>query len=531
MHLKRKLTLFFVGLISFMILFYYHDPGGNVLIFCALAWGLAVYSQGGFKVYRKDGGFWLLSLAMWITAGAFTFYGDPGSMGALLLSFYTLGVYMTDKKFHPLLYPLMLAYSFGSFIVRIFFVERWIPKRKTNAQTPFNEAVTDQMGFTMDPGAESDDSGRPEPAVSWFKTWLLPIIIVLIFLMVYMASSTMFSEVLTKLLPNLDFTVLFALAIIGFILLFNFMYILPIPWLYTINEKVLSWDKGSEMTADVQQKRLHPYRAAHQKGAIITLSLLIGLLSLFLLVYGYELYQGIHAARLSKAIHEQVNSIILSIVMAVAVIMYYIRPATQQQMGYNKGQKSTARSAYNGGEPALLHRLAYVWIMLNILLVISAALHNAAYIGRYGLTLLRIGVYIFLILCIVGLYFTYRKIRDAASAAWLVAIMFKVFLGTIVLNSIINWGAIITRYNLTYMAHPDLQYLRNLDYNTHVLVPSLLKDPRYKNDTKLTEELQNKLDWDASYTHKDILSVAWYYKYVAWQSNRNKSEWAPAKTQ
>ena len=517
MHLKRKLTLFFVGLISFIILFYYHEPGGNVLIFCTLAWGLAVYSQGGFKVYKKDGGFWLLSLAMWITASAYTFYGDPGSMLALLLSFYTLGVYMTDKKFHPLLYPLLLAYSFGSFIVRIFFVERWIPKKKPDSQTTHIEAETDQMGFPIDPAVEPGNTTSPQPAVTWFKAWLLPIIIVLIFLMVYMASSTMFSEVLTKLLPNLDFTVLFALSIIGFFLLFNFMYILPIPWLYTINVKVLGWEKGSEMTAAVQQKRLHPYGAAHQKGAIITLSLLIGLLSLFLLVYGYELYQGIHAARLSKAIHEQVNSIILSIVMAVAVIMYYIRPETQQQNGYYKGQKSAARSACNGGEPALIHRLAYVWIVLNILLVISAALHNVAYIGRYGLTLLRIGVYIFLILCIVGLYFTYRKIRDAASAAWLAAIMFKVFLGTIVLNSVINWGAIITRYNLTYMAHPDLQYLRYLDYNTHVLVPSLLNDPRYKNDPKLREELQNKLDWDISYTHKDLLSVAWYYKYVAWQ--------------
>jgi len=516
MQLKRKLTLFLLGVISFVFLFYYHDPGGNVLIFCGLAWGLVVYGQGGFKVYKKDSGFWLLSLGMWITAGAFTFYGDPGSILALLLSFYTLGVYMTYSKFHPLLYPLMLAYSFGSFIVRIFFVDRWIPKRGAGLQSNFSYEDSDQEIFTTHPAAGTSALTKPEPFVSWFKAWLLPVIIVLIFLIVYMSSSTLFSEVLTKLLPNLDFTVIFALLIIGFFLLFNFMYILPIPWLYTLNDKIGSWDNPAKVNAADPQKNVHLYAAAHQKGAIITLSLLIGLLSLFLLVYGYELYQGIHATRLSKAIHEQVNSIILSIIMAVAVIMYYIRPALRKNSGYDNRNNNAVRSGSGDANQATLHRLAYIWIILNILLVLSAALHNVAYIGRYGLTLLRIGVYIFLLLCLIGLYFTYRKIRDDRSAASLVAVMFKVFLLTIVLNSVINWSAVVTRYNLRYVTNPDLTYLRNLDFNAHILIPRLLNDPRYKNDQKLMQGLQNDLDGIESETYKDVLSVAWYNKYAAW---------------
>lgn len=436
-----------LGLICFVILFYNREPGLNVLLFCAIAWLLTGYNLEGFKDYMADPVFWWLSLAVGLTTGAYTFYGDAPSMLCVFLSFYILGVYLTDRKIHVILYPLMLAYSFGTFIVRIFFIDRWIPPR-VRARAAQNTVSTPTTP------ASSASVNKASKESTWISIWMIPIVIALLFLIVYMSSSTMFARILVRYLPNLDFGTLFALTLLGFFLLFNFMYVLPIKWLYDINEKVIKWNREGFAN---QQATSAKQAAAHYKGAVIALTLLLGLLALFLCIYSYELYRGIHEQRLSAAVHEQVNSIIVSIIMAVGVILYYIRP---QGPGAD-------RQAVK--QPPVLRKLAIAWILLNSLLVISAGMHNAAYIDRYGLTLLRIGVFIFLLLSITGLYFTYLKIRDQRTAGYLISNMLKIFFVTIMLNSMINWSAIVTRYNLTYMQEPDLYYLRSLNYNKHIL--------------------------------------------------------------
>jgi hypothetical protein len=322
-----------------------------------------------------------------------------------------------------------------------------------------------------------------------------------------MSSSSLFSDILVRIIPNLDFPMLYFVTIAGFYFLFNFMYLLPIPWFSTLNDKITSWDSPAPAIISGQQDvNRQQFLSRHEKAATLTLSLLIALLLVFILIYSYELYRGIDAARLSQALHEQVNSIILSIVMAVAVIMYYIRPGNLSVTG-NKPIESSEH------KPDLLHKLAYGWILLNVVLVISAGLHNLAYTSRYGLTHLRIGVYIFLTLCLIGLYFTYVKIRRQRSSAYLIGTMFKIFIATIALNSVINWSAIITRYNLRYMATPDLNYLLLLEYNGLTLTPLIMQDPRYKNDQELKDQVLNKLFWNNTGVKRDWLSSTLYFNF------------------
>jgi|GEM_PF-2212964 len=540
MNLKRKLKLFLLGLLSFIILFYKHEPGINVLIFSLIAWLLMVYSESGFSRFKKDRNFWMLSSFVWLTAGAFTFYGDPGSFFALLLCFYSLGIYMTDKTFQPLLYPLLLAYSLGSFIVRVFFIYQWLPLKKRTTGQKIAEPLPSSLSNADDNGASTGpveqpvlaitaaipqrDTPLPTPSLAaegirqqteakltalqlWCSTWLLPICIILLFVIVYMSSSSLFSDILVRIIPNLDFPMLYFVTIAGFYFLFNFMYLLPIPWFSTLNDKITSWDSPAPAIISGQQDvNRQQFLSRHEKAATLTLSLLIALLLVFILIYSYELYRGIHAARLSQALHEQVNSIILSIVMAVAVIMYYIRPGNLSVTG-NKPIESSEH------KPDLLHKLAYGWILLNVVLVISAGLHNLAYTSRYGLTHLRIGVYIFLTLCLIGLYFTYVKIRRQRSSAYLIGTMFKIFIATIALNSVINWSAIITRYNLRYMATPDLNYLLLLEYNGLTLTPLIMQDPRYKNDQELKDQVLNKLFWNNTGVKRDWLSSTLYFNF------------------
>jgi hypothetical protein len=82
----------------------------------------------------------------------------------------------------------------------------------------------------------------------------------------------------------------------------------------------------------------------------------------------------------SQYLHNGTDSLIASIILAVSVILFYFR-------GY--------LNFYEGNK--WLKALTYLWIAQNIMLVISTAYRNTVYIGDYGLTHKRIGVYVYLI--------------------------------------------------------------------------------------------------------------------------------------
>ena len=96
----------------------------------------------------------------------------------------------------------------------------------------------------------------------------------------------------------------------------------------------------------------------------------------------------------------------------------------------------------------LLKRLAYAWIMQNVLLTLSVALRNARYIDFHGLAYKRIGVIIFLIFTLYGLWTMYRKVRECKSIYFLLEKNAWVVYSVLLLTCVINWDVLITRYNL-----------------------------------------------------------------------------------
>src|SRR5690606_17023342 len=105
----------------------------------------------------------------------------------------------------------------------------------------------------------------------------------------------------------------------------------------------------------------------------------------------------------SSRIHEQIYSIIGSIVLAMLVILFYFKGAL------NFIQKNK-----------YLVLGAKVWVVLNAVLVVSAFYQNTVYVTSLGLTYKRLGVYMFLVLCFYGLYFTYKKVSDQKTNFYLI---------------------------------------------------------------------------------------------------------------
>ncbi|HTN38375.1 MAG TPA: DUF4153 domain-containing protein [Arachidicoccus sp.] len=416
----------------FVPLFYEQEPGFNCGLFCLIVW---ILSYIGLNKEQTGRPFWLISLAILISVGAFTYYGDAVSFLALFISMYVLGFYLTSGKFNPLIYPLLFAYSLGTFIVRVFFFKKWIPPFKLNMR-----------------------HGR-----KLISLIVVPLCIISLFLIIYTASSDLFANLFFKIHLGFDLWLVILYLVLGFYFMFNYWFVLPHNMLMQVNNLM---NEGLNTTGDFSGKANAPYfwdANFNRRGGEITLIALNLLLVFFLFIYNYEQYAQIKAnINLSDEIHQRINTIILSIIMAIGVIMLYFRS------GYNKDPKA-----------GILKKLALCWLCLNVLLIISAVLKNAEYIAHFGLTFKRIGVYIFLILSIIGLYYTFHRIIRARTNIYLLSSMMKVFFIALVVNCTVNWSWVITKYNLSYLEKPDLSYLKSLDYNKRILYNTFGRDAQW----------------------------------------------------
>jgi hypothetical protein len=173
--------------------------------------------------------------------------------------------------------------------------------------------------------------------------------------------------------------------------------------------------------------------------------------------------------------------------MAVGVILFYFKG------GFNFDEKASK-----------LKNLSKLWIVLNGILIVSTFIKNAEYVSFFGLTYKRLGVYAFLILAIIGLVITFLKITRQKTNAYLINQMVWYFYGTILLCSFVNWGNLITTYNISVNKGVEPRFLSSLNFNDEArreyfkqnnLEILFVDDPRegeiqhYQNETFLSKTL------------------------------------------
>jgi hypothetical protein len=136
---------------------------------------------------------------------------------------------------------------------------------------------------------------------------------------------------------------------------------------------------------------------------------------------------------LSKYVHEGTYLLIISILLSMALIIYYFR----RNLNFIKHIKT-------------LRILANLWMLQNIILTISVAIRNYHYIEYYALAYKRIGVIIFLILTVVGLLTMFFKINNFKSTYFLIKINSLAVYVMMILMSCISWDELIINYNLNH---------------------------------------------------------------------------------
>ena len=211
-----------------------------------------------------------------------------------------------------------------------------------------------------------------------------------------------------------------------------------------------------------------------QLGLVLMLSL--NALIIFFLITDILHLSEIHnmlASQLSKQVHTGVNALIFSNILAIAIILYFFRG----NLNFFENNKD-------------LKKLTFVWIFLNVSVVIITAIKNIEYLVSFGLTYKRIGVLFFLAATSIGLITTYIKVSKIKNLWYLLRKNTQIAFVILLLASTINWDKIITYYNINTADQVDLKYLINLSDNNTFLLKDYIEENKV--DTKKTLHINRK---------------------------------------
>lgn len=250
---------------------------------------------------------------------------------------------------------------------------------------------------------------------------------------------------------------------------------------------------------------------------------------------------------LSTQLHEGANSLIFSILMAMLVILYFF----SGNINFYSKNKT-------------LKILAYAWIIQNTFLVFSVLIRDYHYINLSGLTYKRIGVLVFLILCIVGLFTVYVKVAKQKTLFYLLKINGQIWYILFIIFGIVNWDIFIVNYNINsrnrialdvkHLMEMSDQTLPILDQNRSLLNTYAAKSTHYydnkrdsvakaltltptdsttaklptdtlklqrETEQKRIETFNKKLDFRISNLKKEQLNHSWLsWNYRDWQIAR-----------
>ena len=330
----------------------------------------------------------------------------------------------------------------------------------------------------------------------WFRNFLivtLPLIVILIFLKLYQAADETFYE-LTQFI-NLDWISW------GFITAYVLVLFLAHGLFFFIPQKefeVLEERTNTEVKTSYKDRIEAFFGIANEHKIALTL---LAILNLFLLLYNsidfYHLFVAddlLANQSISQTVHGGINSLITSLIMVMLVISYLFR-----------GQLNFQGSIW-------VKALAIFWLMQNSFMICTTSLKNFDYIYNYGLTYKRIGVYIYLLLALVGLFLAIYKVLKRKSTWFLLrkgSISFA-FILSIFLT--FNWNKLIVDYNLTYVSPSkiDYNYLINLGPDAYHGMYNYTV-----NGNQIPEKYLDQITLNA---HEELADLNFQYETSTWRS-------------
>ena len=266
-------------------------------------------------------------------------------------------------------------------------------------------------------------------------------------------------------------------------------------------------------------KKEYPVRAKKMlalKNEFRSAIMLMGMLNLLLFVvnltdirYVWFNFEGQTAVELSNFVHAGTWLLIAAILLAMIVILFYFR-GNLNFFSKNK----------------ILKQLTYAWIGQNAILAISVFMRNYHYIDHYGLAYKRIGVMIFLLAVVHGLFSIYKKVEERRSTYFLMNINAWGIFIMMTIASFINWDTFITKHNITSANDRgvDIRFLvdevsdKNI-YLLYELEAELLQNSNWRFSEKSLRGMIDSKARKFERKNKDYSVFSWNYSDAR---NRNR---------
>jgi len=250
---------------------------------------------------------------------------------------------------------------------------------------------------------------------------------------------------------------------------------------------------------------------------INALLLIVNIIDLNWVWFGFEYSETFD---LKQFVHEGTYLLIISILLSMGIMLYFFR----------RNLNFYSKSKY-------IKLLTYAWIAQNLIMAVSVALRNYRYIQYWGLAYKRIGVILFLIAVVYGLFSLYIKIRYTRTAYYLIKRNAMAVYLILVISSLINWDAVIARHNLahSFKNHMETSYLLSLSdkvlplIETHnYVLDQNLKYNTYTSFYPYTYRQQYQIRKNAFMSdYKKRSWVSWNYaewKTYLFYSNQSKND-------
>lgn len=291
--------------------------------------------------------------------------------------------------------------------------------------------------------------------------YVIPLTITLVFYALYASANPVFGNLIQ--IPEINISLnLVAFTFIGWIALSGFFY----P---TGDENLVAWDNSkTNILSRIKHKikrtfEMTALKLEHKKGVIMLamlniLLLIFNIFDLSFILSGKKLPDGLDY---SQYVHNGVNTLIFSILLAIGIILYYFRA---NQNFYKNNQ--------------WLLRLTYLWILQNGLLLLGIIHKNQIYINEYGLTYKRIGVYVYLLLTFAGLLTTFWKVRHLKSVWFLLRKNTLIAYSVLIISCLVNWDRLIAQNQINVAKNIDVMYLTNLSDTVLPELQSLLTNKK-----------------------------------------------------
>ncbi len=425
-----KKIILIIASIAFSMLFYKNNFGLNIFIFSLITTGILAFLHP--KKMKQKAVF--INATIYITTAILVFFNHN-----------TLSVFTNTVSF----FLFIGSFSHNKSSIYVKFLNGFY----TTIAAAFSNYF-DKVNNEIEQVKKQDIN-----YLHWLKIIGIPLLVVSVFIGLYRNANPVFDTIISKI----DFSFINLQWLLFTALGYYFMYNISNPLeIEPLTKTDLKTDNQLKKTTILDQEKL---KSENQLGLI--LMVLLNVLLLFLLltdVFYVIKAKTLSAVELSIQVHQGINALIVSIILAIALIIYFFR-GNLNFYKHNKFLKTTT----------------FIWIALNSILVFVTIFKNYQYVHSFGLTYKRIGVFIYLLLTFTGLIFTFIKVKNIKNIIYLFRKNLEIAFGVLFISSFINWDVFITKYNVNYVKNNqlDIDYLLWLPNNSDIL-------NKYNNENKIT---------------------------------------------